>query len=41
MALALRTVIKLGIDLLRGIDWRANSTLVSMIRARTGFDLAV
>ena len=33
-------IIRQGIDLLWPIDWRANSMLVSMIRARTGFDLA-
>ena len=35
-------IIPLGIDLLWPIDWRAaDSTLISMIRARTGFDLRV
>ena len=36
----LAEIIPPGIDLLWPVDWRAASPLVSMIRAKTGFDLA-
>ncbi len=36
----LKTIVPLGIELLWPVDWRVDSTLISTIRARTGFDLA-